>query len=161
MVTNQKTGVVLGYFVSAIEFEEYLKVRDLLPKALAGKEHTAGVSDRISDRGLGGLSNWYSWMDSNHRPPDPQSAVIARHDPTNSVTCPPRTPAIPRLLPSCRELSATRPDTTRRKVGVTPALPQFGQFRANHHFSLPICQVVEVPMARALSVISVRDPGCG
>jgi hypothetical protein len=37
MVTNQKTGVVLGYFVSAIEFEEYPKVRDLLPKALAGK----------------------------------------------------------------------------------------------------------------------------
>ena len=33
MVTNQKTGMVLGYFVSAAEFEEYLKVRDLLPKA--------------------------------------------------------------------------------------------------------------------------------
>jgi hypothetical protein len=53
--------------------------------------------------------------------PDPQSAVIARHDPTNPVTCPPRTPAIPRLLPPCRESSATRPDTTRRRVGVTPA----------------------------------------
>jgi hypothetical protein len=33
MVTNQKTGVVLGYFVSATEFEEYLKVRDPLPKS--------------------------------------------------------------------------------------------------------------------------------
>jgi hypothetical protein len=33
MVTNQKTGMVLGYFVSAAEFDEYLKVRDLLPKA--------------------------------------------------------------------------------------------------------------------------------
>jgi hypothetical protein len=31
MVT--KTGVVLEYFVSATEFEEHLKVRDLLPKA--------------------------------------------------------------------------------------------------------------------------------
>ena len=45
--------------------------------------------------------------------------------------------------------------TTRRRVGGTPALPQFGQI------SLPICQVVEVPMARALGVISVRDSGCG
>lgn len=33
MVTNQKTGVVLGYFVSAGDFEEYLRVRDLLPQA--------------------------------------------------------------------------------------------------------------------------------
>ena len=33
MVTNQKTGMVLGYFVSAAEFEGYLKVRELLPKA--------------------------------------------------------------------------------------------------------------------------------
>jgi hypothetical protein len=33
MVTNQKTGVVLGYFVSAPEFESYLALRDLLPKA--------------------------------------------------------------------------------------------------------------------------------
>jgi len=33
MVTNQKTGMVLGYFVSAGEFEAYLRVRDLLPKA--------------------------------------------------------------------------------------------------------------------------------
>ena len=32
MVTNKKTGIVLGYFVSAPEFEEYLRVRDLLPK---------------------------------------------------------------------------------------------------------------------------------
>ena len=33
MVTNQKTGMVLGYFVSAVEFEAYLKVRDQLPQA--------------------------------------------------------------------------------------------------------------------------------
>ena len=32
MVTNQKTGMVLGYFVSAGEFEAFLRVRDLLPK---------------------------------------------------------------------------------------------------------------------------------
>ena len=32
MVTNQKTGVVLGYFVSAGEFASYLKVRDRLPE---------------------------------------------------------------------------------------------------------------------------------
>jgi hypothetical protein len=33
MMTNQKTGMVLSYFVSAAEFEKYLKVRDLLPTA--------------------------------------------------------------------------------------------------------------------------------
>jgi hypothetical protein len=33
MVTNQKTGVVLGYFISAHEFEDFLKLRDRLPKA--------------------------------------------------------------------------------------------------------------------------------
>ena len=33
MVTNQKTGMVLGYFVSANEFEAYLKLRDQLPTA--------------------------------------------------------------------------------------------------------------------------------
>ena len=33
MVTNRKTGVVLGYFVSAAEFDDYLKVRAQLPKA--------------------------------------------------------------------------------------------------------------------------------
>ena len=33
MVTNQKTGMVLGYFVSASEFEAYLKLRDQLPVA--------------------------------------------------------------------------------------------------------------------------------
>ena len=32
-VTNQKTGVVLGYFVSAAEFEAYLEVREQLPQA--------------------------------------------------------------------------------------------------------------------------------
>jgi len=33
MVTNQKSGMVPGYFVSAAEFEKYLKARDLLPTA--------------------------------------------------------------------------------------------------------------------------------
>lgn len=32
-VTNQKTGVELGYFVSASEFEAYLEVREPLPQA--------------------------------------------------------------------------------------------------------------------------------
>jgi hypothetical protein len=72
------------------------------------------------------LSAWYSRVDSNHRPPDPQSAVIARHDPTNPVTCPPRKAVIPGILSSCRELSATWPDTTRHSVCVTPALPHLG-----------------------------------
>jgi hypothetical protein len=33
MVTDQKTGVVKGYFVSANEFAEFLRLRDRLPKA--------------------------------------------------------------------------------------------------------------------------------
>ena len=33
MVTNQKTGMVLGYFVSAADFDEYIKLRDRLPKS--------------------------------------------------------------------------------------------------------------------------------
>ena len=33
MVTNQKTGMVLGYFVSAGDFEDYLRVRDQMPRA--------------------------------------------------------------------------------------------------------------------------------
>lgn len=32
MVTDKKTGVVKGYFVSAEEFSEYMRVRDRLPK---------------------------------------------------------------------------------------------------------------------------------
>lgn len=32
MVTDRKTGVVKGYFVSAQEFSEFLKLRDRLPK---------------------------------------------------------------------------------------------------------------------------------
>ena len=43
---------------------------------------------------------------------------------------PRETPTIPGLLRSCRDLSATRPDTTRHSVCVTPALPRLGQFRA-------------------------------
>jgi hypothetical protein len=60
MVT--KSGVVPGYFVSATEFEEYLKVRDLLPKALAGKEHSVKLAFRIEFR-TGGQS-----LAKPHRP---------------------------------------------------------------------------------------------
>lgn len=47
MVTNHKTGVVLGYFVSAAEFEEYLKVRDLLPKAGFAWEMPTDLADEL------------------------------------------------------------------------------------------------------------------
>lgn len=47
MVTNQKTGVVLGYFVSAAKFEEYLKVRDLLPKAGFAWEMPADLAEEL------------------------------------------------------------------------------------------------------------------
>lgn len=33
-VVNNKTGAVLGYFVPAKEYEEFLRVRDQLPKAV-------------------------------------------------------------------------------------------------------------------------------
>ena len=33
MVTDRKTGVVKGYFVSAHEFGEFMRLRDRLPKA--------------------------------------------------------------------------------------------------------------------------------
>ncbi len=33
MVTDKKTGVVKGYFISAHEFGEFLRLRDRLPKA--------------------------------------------------------------------------------------------------------------------------------
>ena len=33
MVTDRKTGVAMGYFVSAKEFSAYLKLRDRLPKS--------------------------------------------------------------------------------------------------------------------------------
>lgn len=52
MVTNQKTGVVLGYFVSAGEFEEYLKVRDLLPKARFAWEMPDDLANEL-DKPLG------------------------------------------------------------------------------------------------------------
>jgi hypothetical protein len=45
-------------------------------------------------------------------------------------------PVIAEVLSSCRELSATRPDTTRRSVCVTPALPHLGQIRATIIFQL-------------------------
>ncbi len=32
MVTDRKTGAVKGYFVSAHEFDEFLRLRDRLPK---------------------------------------------------------------------------------------------------------------------------------
>ena len=47
MVTNQKTGVVLEYFVSASEFEEYLKVRDLLPKSRFAWEMPADLVEEL------------------------------------------------------------------------------------------------------------------
>jgi hypothetical protein len=86
------------------------------------------------------LSAWYSWVDSNHRPPDPQSAVFARHDATNPVTWPPRTPAVLRLLPSVRNCwrhGPTRPDAglalpARYPNSVKLALP---------YFSLPVLEV--------------------
>ncbi len=34
MVTDRKTGIVKGYFVSADEFGELLKLRDRMPKAV-------------------------------------------------------------------------------------------------------------------------------
>jgi hypothetical protein len=37
-VVNQKTGKVLGYFVSAREFSEFVRLRDRLPRALAAWE---------------------------------------------------------------------------------------------------------------------------
>lgn len=33
-VVNQKTGAVLGYFVAAREFSEFVRLRDRLPRAL-------------------------------------------------------------------------------------------------------------------------------
>jgi hypothetical protein len=40
-VTNQKTGAVLGYFVSAREFGEFVRLRDRLPRALPAWEMDA------------------------------------------------------------------------------------------------------------------------
>lgn len=37
-VVNNKTGVVMGYFISAREFEEYMRLRDRLPRAVAAWE---------------------------------------------------------------------------------------------------------------------------
>jgi hypothetical protein len=37
-VVNNKTGAVLGYFVSAREFSEFVRLRDRLPRALAAWE---------------------------------------------------------------------------------------------------------------------------
>src|SRR5262249_15131265 len=59
---------------------------------------------------------------------------------------PRETPTIPGLLPSYRDLSATRPDTTRHGVCVTPALARFGQFRATIIFQLahmPSCGALD------------------
>ena len=47
MVTNQKTGVLVGYFVSATDFEEYLKVRDLLPEARFAWEMAADLAEEL------------------------------------------------------------------------------------------------------------------
>jgi hypothetical protein len=48
MVTNQKTGVTLGYFVSAQEFEEFLRVRDLLPQARFAWEMPADLAAALT-----------------------------------------------------------------------------------------------------------------
>jgi hypothetical protein len=37
-VVNNKTGAVLGYFVSAREFAEFLRLRDRLPRAIHASE---------------------------------------------------------------------------------------------------------------------------
>lgn len=50
MVTNQKTGVVLGYFVSAAEFASYLKVRDRLPKVGYAWEMDANLSAALDKK---------------------------------------------------------------------------------------------------------------
>lgn len=50
MVTNQKTGVVLGYFVSAGEFASYLKVRDRLPKVGYAWEMDAALSQSLDKK---------------------------------------------------------------------------------------------------------------
>jgi hypothetical protein len=47
-VTNQKTGVVLGYFVSAREFNEYLRIRDRLPKACYAWEMSETLAAELS-----------------------------------------------------------------------------------------------------------------
>jgi len=52
-VTNQKTGVVLGYFVSAGEFEEFLRVRDLLPQARFAWEMPSDLATEL-DRPVSG-----------------------------------------------------------------------------------------------------------
>ena len=48
-VTNQKTGVVLGYFISAGEFEDYMKVRDHLPKAAYAWEMPADLAAELDE----------------------------------------------------------------------------------------------------------------
>lgn len=50
MVTNRKTGVVLGYFVSAGEFESYLKVRERLPKAAYAWEMDADLAAGLNKK---------------------------------------------------------------------------------------------------------------
>lgn len=51
-VTNQKTGMVLGYFVSATEFEEFLRVRYLLPQARFAWEMPSDLAAEL-DKPLG------------------------------------------------------------------------------------------------------------
>jgi hypothetical protein len=48
MVTNQKTGVTLGYFVSAQEFEEFLRVPDLLPQSRFAWEMPADMAEALA-----------------------------------------------------------------------------------------------------------------
>jgi hypothetical protein len=46
-VVNFGTNLVLGYFVSASEFEEYLKVRDLLPEARFAWEMPSDIAEEL------------------------------------------------------------------------------------------------------------------
>jgi hypothetical protein len=69
---------------------------------------------------------------------------------------PRETPVIHGLLSSCRELSATRLDTTRHSVCVTPALPHFSQIGATIIFQLVRTASRGSSMARALTIISVE-----
>ena len=46
-VVNQKTGKVLGYFVSAREFSEFVRLRDRLPRALAAWELDEETIDEL------------------------------------------------------------------------------------------------------------------
>ncbi len=47
MVTDRKTGVVKGYFISADEFTEYMRVRGRLPKAVFAWEMSSDLAAEL------------------------------------------------------------------------------------------------------------------